>query len=219
MGAALNRGVLYDGQSGIADTAAWWNNPALFYAHEPTNLYSKTLHDAAYLGYCYGFSFDDVGNFSTGVQGDATEARITIQAMNERPVVHTVDLKPNKTLFSTTDAIQILVDVTKAIPTPFYPVFYLTLPSGGRLYLTQGNRLTRKPSAYLEKKQGNDLIPVKIAVPAPKSNVRLFSASFRNIPPGEYILQGGAVNPQAPFRNGDINWIPNAEDTEVLRVR
>jgi hypothetical protein len=219
MGAALNRGVIYDGQTGIADTTTWWNNPGLFYAQAPTNLYSKTLHEDAYQGYCYGFSFDDVGNFSTGVQGNAAGALITIQAMSDQPVVHTVDIKPDKTLFSTTDTIQVLVDVTQAISTPFYPVFYITLPSGTKLYLTQGNALTTAPSAYLAKRMGRKSVPVKIAVPAPESNLQLFSASFRNIPPGEYILQGGAVNAQTPFLNGNINWIANAEDTEVLRVR
>ncbi|MEI6633490.1 MAG: beta-1,3-glucanase family protein [Chlamydiota bacterium] len=219
MGAALNRGVLYDGQSGIPDTAAWWNDPSLFYAQSPTNSYSKVLHEAAYQGFCYGFSFDDVGGFSTGVQGNAAEAVITIQAMSDQPVVHTVDIKPNKTQFSTTDTIVILVDVTQAIPTPFYPGFYLTLPSGQRLYLTEGNRLTPTASAYLQRKRRKKYVPVQITVPGAESNLQLFSASFRNIPAGNYVLQGGAVNAQTPFLNGDINWIANAEDTEVLRVR
>jgi hypothetical protein len=219
MAAALNRGVLYDGQRGIPDSATWWNDPSLFYTQEPTNLYSKVLHEAAYQGYCYGFPYDDVGNFSTGVQGDATEAVITIQAMSDQPVMHTVQLKPNKTVFATTDSISVLVDVTQAIPTPFYPAFYLIRPSGQKLYLTQGNRITPTMSAYVQRKQGKRYVPVQMTIPGPRSNIRLFSASFRNIPAGNYILQGGAVDARTPLVNGNLNWIANAEDTEVLRVQ
>jgi hypothetical protein len=212
MGAALNRSVLFT----IKDSAAWWNDPRLFYGREPTNLYSKALHEAAYEGLCYGFSYDDVGNFSTGVQGDAAEAGITIQAVSDR---RSVLLKPNKTLFSTTDTIQVLVDVTQAISTPFYPAFYLILPSGRRLYLTEGDRITTTARAYLERKEGRRYVPVPITVPSPRSDLRLFSASFRDIPPGNYILQGGAVNAHTPIVNGELNWLAGAEDTEILRVR
>lgn len=220
MAAALNRGVLYN----IADSSTWWNDPTKFYAQEPTNLYSKVLHQAAYQGLCYGFPYDDVGNFSTGVQGNATEADITIQAMSDQPVVHTVQLNTNKTDFSTSDSISVTVDVTQAINTPFYPAFYLTLPSGQRLYIVAGNKLTPSVSAFLMQKQKRKkhktiYVPVAITVPGPASNIQLFSATFRNIPAGNYILQGGAVTAQTPIVNGDLNWVANAEDSVVLRVR
>ena len=38
MGAALNRGVLYNGSSGIADPTTWWNSASNFYLQNPTNL-------------------------------------------------------------------------------------------------------------------------------------------------------------------------------------
>ena len=215
MAAALNRGVLCN----IADPTTWWNDASRFYAQEPTNLYSKVLHQAAYQGFCYGFPYDDVGGFSTGVQGNAVEADITIQAMSDQPVVNTIQLELNKTDFSTSDSIIIAVDVTQAINTPFYPVFYLTLPSGQRLYIVAGNKLSSSLSAFLMRKQKRGYEPVKITVPAAKSNVQLFSASFRNIPAGNYILQGGAVNAQAPIVNNALNWVANAEDSAVLRIR
>lgn len=221
MGAALNRGVLYDGASGIPDTSTWWNNAALFYQTPPTNLYSKVLHEAAYQGYCYGFSYDDVGNFSTGVQGPAAEAIITIQAISDQPGSQLVKLVPNKTEFSTTDSINVQVDVSQPISTPFYPAFYLILPNGQRLYLMEGNRLTTAVSAFIERKQGRrkKMAPVAITLSGPVSDVQLFNASFRGIPAGNYVLQGGAVDARNPIVNGQLNWVATAEDTEILRVR
>ncbi len=219
MGAALNRGVLYDGANGIQDTAAWWRDAGRFYAHESTNLYSKVLHEAAYEGFCYGFSFDDVGEFSTGVEGDAAEVHIAIQPMRDEPASHTVHLRPNRTRFATTGAIDIDVDVTRAIDEPFYPAFYIVTPSGRRLYLVEGNRLTPDLSAYVMRRRGRNWAPVAMTVPAAAHGIRLFSASFEGIPAGDYLLQGGAVDARAPLVNGRLNWIAGAEDTEILRVR
>jgi len=214
MAAALNRSVLFN----IKDSSTWWNNAALFYAQDETNQYSMVLHEAAYQGYCYGFPYDDVGNFSTGVTGDATEAVVTIQKMTDQPCVR---LKPNKSVFSTTDSISIAVDVSQPITTQFYPGFYIALPSGQRLYITEGNRLTTTVTPYLQRKvkKKKKYVPVAITVPAAESNIQLVSGSFKNIPAGDYILRGGAVNAQTPFANGDINWLPDCVDTEILRVQ
>ncbi len=219
MGAALNRGVLYDGAHGIQNPDDWWRDARRFYAHEPTNLYSKVLHEAAYEGFCYGFSFDDVGEFSTGVEGDAAEVHIAIQPMSDAPAAHTVHLRPNRTRFATTGAIDIDVDVTRAIHEPFYPAFYIVTPAGRRLYLVEGNRLTPDLSAYVMQRRGKHWAPVAMTVPAAAHGIRLFSASFDRIPTGDYLLQGGAVDARAPIVNGRLNWIAGAEDTEILRVR
>ena len=78
MGAALNRSVLFN----IQTSSTWWSDPSKFYTQELTNHYSGILHDAAYNGFCYGFPYDDVGKYDTGISGDATEAIITIQSMS-----------------------------------------------------------------------------------------------------------------------------------------
>ncbi|MCX6356127.1 MAG: beta-1,3-glucanase family protein [Candidatus Aureabacteria bacterium] len=212
MGAALNRSVLFN----VTDSATWWNDPSQFYGQDATNQYSKVLHQAAYQGYCYGFPYDDVGNFSTGVTGDATEAVISIQPMSDQAILR---LKPNKGIFSTTDNLSLLVDVTQAISTPFYPVFYITLPSGQKLYILEGNRFTGTPSAYVQRKRKNKFVPVAVTVPGAESNIPLLGVSFKNIPPGDYVIQGGAVNTQTPLVNGIPNWLSDCSDSEIIRVR
>lgn len=134
-----------------------------------------------------------------------------------------IDLRPNKNVFSAaSDNITILADVTQAINTPFYPVFYFELPSGPRLYIALAGKkiiLTTTPSAYTQRKHKKRYVPVAITVPGPASNIPLFSASFGNIAPGDYILKGGALDAQAPIVNGEFNWLPNGLDTETLRMQ
>ncbi|MCX6339478.1 MAG: beta-1,3-glucanase family protein [Candidatus Aureabacteria bacterium] len=220
MGAALNRTVLFN----IKDSTTWWNDPAQFYAQDITNHYSKVLHAAAYEGYCYGFPYDDVGNFSTGVTGDAIGAVITIQSMtSQTPPSPTplpiVNLKPNKYILSKNEQLTVLLDVTQPITTSFYPGFYFQMPNGKRLYITQGNKLTATPSAYIQKKQGKKSVPVAIRVPRAISNYQLFKAPLKSVPVGAYMLQGGALNTKPVVVNGQYNWLSNGADTERLQVR
>lgn len=214
MGAALNRSVLFN----VKDSTTWWSDASLFYGQDPTNQYSKVLHQAAYQGYCYGFPYDDVGNFSTGVTGNATAAVVTIQKMSDQAIMH---LQPNKSVFSTTDNLSVLLDVTQAITTPFYPVFYFELASGQRLYIAMAGKkvtLTTTPSAYTQRKHKRKYIPVAITVPGAVSNFPLFRTSFRNLAPGSYRIVGGAVNAQTPIVSGDFNWIADGRDVEVFNV-
>ena len=59
-----------------------------------------------------------------------------------------IDLKPNKTNFSTTDYIEVRADV-QPIGTPFYPYVRIIMPNGVVLYYVSGLGFTTVPSPYL----------------------------------------------------------------------
>lgn len=198
MGAALNRGVLKN----IPDSATWWNDPNQFYQQEPTNLYSKVLHEAAYQGYCYGFPYDDVGNFSTGVTGNATGAVITIQSMsNQFPI----QLTPNKTTFSTQDRISVTADV-EPIATRFYPVVWLDMPNGKSLYYVKGKGFYSSPKPYLS---GGPFILRK-----PINNFPVLSAGFK-VPAGAYRLNGAAVDATKTKSVKNLVYIGGVDRTQL----
>ena len=177
MGAALNRGVLKN----IPDSATWWNNPSQFYQQEPTNLYAKVLHAASYQGYCYGLPYDDVGNYSSGVTGNATGAVITIQSMSDQ---FPIELTPNKTTFSTQDKISVTANVQPSA-TRFYPVVWLDMPNGKSLYYVKGKGFYSSPKPYLH---GGPFVLKK-----PINNFPVLSAGFK-VPAGTYCLNGAAVD-------------------------
>lgn len=198
MGAALNRGVLKN----IPDSSTWWNDPNQFYQQEPTNLYSKVLHEAAYEGYCYGFPYDDVGNFSTGVTGNATEAIITIQSMGDR---FPIQLTPNKTVFSTQDRISVTADV-EPIATRFYPVVWVEMPNGKSLYYVKGKGFYSSPKPYLS---GGPFVLKK-----PISNFPVLSAGFK-VPEGAYKLNGGGVDAAQTKSVKNLIYIGGIDRTQL----
>lgn len=200
MGAALNRSVLLD----IKDSKTWWDDPAKFYARETTNHYSKVLHDASYQGYAYGFPYDDVGNFSSGISGDATEVVITVRSMSER---HPIDLTANKRTFSATDAISVTADV-EHITTPFYPAVWVDLPNGQKRYYVRGRGFVDSPAPYLEGGpfSGNRVL----------SGYPVLDASF-TVPAGAYRLNAAAVDATRTTSIDDLVYIDGV-DREDLTV-
>ncbi|WP_186203100.1 glycoside hydrolase family 64 protein [Burkholderia gladioli] len=69
--AAINRHV--------AENAALWTNPNAFYASQPTNSYAQFWHAHAINKLSYGFSYDDVGGFSSSLVGtNPTVATVTV---------------------------------------------------------------------------------------------------------------------------------------------
>jgi len=198
MGAALNRSVLLN----IKDATTWWNNPAQFYTQDATNQYSKVLHGAAYQGYCYGFPYDDVGNFSTGISGNATEAEITIGSMDDR---FPVDLTSMDTTFSQTDTILVTADVPQ-ISTPFFPAVWVEMPDGRNLYFVKGRGFVSSPTPYLS---GGPFV-----VNRPINDYSVLSGSF-TAPPGNYVLNGAAVDAARTTSVNNIVYIDGIDRTEL----
>ena len=95
------------------------------------------------------------------------------------------DLTPNKTVFSTTDRLEVSADV-QAISSPFFPFVRLVKPGGETLYYVRGKGLTARPSAYLE---GGPFV-----LKGPISGYPVLETEFTGVPAGTYYLEGGAVD-------------------------
>jgi hypothetical protein len=206
MGAALNRSVLYN----IKDSSTWWGDPANFYNQTITNHYSKILHEGAYNGYCYGFPYDDVGHYDTGITGNATEAIITIQSMSAggspSGQSYPIDLTLNKSTFSATDTISVTANIEQ-VSTRFYPAIWIETPGGQNLYYERGKGFHSSPTPYL------GMTPVVVNSPISgypiATNVRFRAA------PGIYYINAAAVDAAQTTSASNIVYIDDVDRVQA----
>jgi hypothetical protein len=125
----------------------------------------------------------------------------------------------DKTIYSKEDRLVIHADVVQPITTRFYPAYYIEMPSGGTIYITQGNRLTLNPTAFLLREHKGKSVPVSITVPEPVSDIQIINIPLSVAPTGIYDLIGGAVDASQPIVNGQINWLPHYMQTLSFTVQ
>jgi hypothetical protein len=103
---------------------------------------------------------------------------------------------PDRTSFSaSSDQMYIYVD-TDVISTWCYPIVRVVTPSYGTFYLTSHKRMYRYPVSYLT--------PYMIKINRPISGLYLTGLWWRNLRPGTYYLESGAVDASTGYYMGSV---------------
>ncbi len=86
------------------------------------------------------------------------------------------------------------------------------MADGRTLYYERGRGFTESPTPYLGFSRG------PITVGSPLAGYPVLSASFANLAPGRYVLEGGAVDMTRTTSASNLVYI-NPVDKETLEVR
>lgn len=190
-GLALDGNRLYGIVNGIAGLTA---TPGIF---NPGQLFSIDTNGAGYRvlhvfdGLAKGkgmlpagapLILDGVAYGATIYGGEEDDGVIYSFSLPSPPIA----LTPNKSEFFSTDYIAVRANVA-AIPGRCIPFIRVIPPSGQPLYCVRGRGFTEVPTPFLG-------FPGIVTVPAPITDYPVFDTLFRGMPPGEYTLEGGAID-------------------------
>lgn len=131
-------------------------------------------------------------------------------SMGPVPPPPPVNLTPNKWKFNTTDQIGVTANVA-VTSTPCYPFIRITQPNGQTSYFVDGGDLYPSATPYLGVHAGP--VTVQTAI----DTLPVAAAPFKNMPTGEYILEGGAVDALTTTDVNDLKYVGSV-DREILGI-
>lgn len=123
-----------------------------------------------------------------------------------------VDLTPNKTTFGPTGQIGVNANVA-VITTPCYPFVRIIQPNNlGTIYFVDGGGVYPTVTPFLGLRAG------PVTVPTALTNIPILAMPFKDLPTGQYILEGGAVDALTTTDINDLKYVGSV-DQEILTIQ